>query len=746
MTSAWGWVEETFLRVLNVSWQAALLVALVVVVQRLLRGRISATVRHAMWGLVLVRLLLLWSVPAPFSVYNAVEEVTALFTSSEQPAQSTLLYVDGKLADSTSPDAARAAQAAMAGGSSTTITRVNSSDLPSMPLHSRGLSPWFVGAAIWLAGSTTMIAFMVAQGRTLARRVTKQRLVVKPQVLELLEDCKQRMGVNTWLAMVVTPCVEGPALLGAIRPRLLLPPALLESASSEHLRYVFLHELAHLKRGDILIGWLVNVLLAVHWFNPALWWARKRITADRELACDAHVLSVLNFEERRGYGHALLDQFQKFRPPAWSPGLASVLEGKTNMERRIAMVTQFSETTRWSKAFAACVLALFGVLVLTDAQEPATDISITPADVFTFVADNGGRMIAATITNSGPKDREVAVTFYEGDPDAGGKKINTGALIVPAGGKATEAISWAAQSQSQKYTIVAVVDPENAIQESDESNNRVTQEVSVADRVPSTGSRRQMGGMGGIGAPSVKPSISVVRSTTSAGVGGLGGLGAPSAASGGLAAGRKTTSVSNALKQLGLYFKMYANETPGEYYPPLRLEPAQLLPDLDAKIVSSNGAEGKLLRSYFGDDSEGAMALLDVNRCVYLGFALQSDEDVKAFASAYTKAMENVEGGDIDSDLPNPGPQGPPEKIRRLREGIERFFITDINNPAAGAIEQSQIPTVIEWPDQNKPFGGHVLYMDGHVEYLKYPDQFPMSEETINALRGLAKLPPIKTR
>lgn len=748
MSSAWGWMEEAFLRVLSVSWQAALLVALVVAVQRLLRGRISATVRHAMWGLVLVRLVLLWSVPAPFSVYNAVDGAAVFFTASERPVQPPLLYIDGSLAESASPDAARAAQASQSAGASTMTTMVRPSDIPSAPLHPRGLSPWLIGAGIWLAGTVTMIAFMAAQGRRLARRVAKQRLVVKQEVLDLLEDCKQRMGVNTWLAVAVTPCVEGPALLGAIRPRLLLPPALLESATSDHLRYVFLHELAHLKRGDILVGWLANVLLAVHWFNPVLWWARKRITADRELACDAHVLSVLDFEERRGYGHALLDQFQKFRPPAWSPGLASVLEGKTNMERRIAMVTQFNETTRRSRAFAACVLALFGVLVLTDAQEPPTDISIAPEGVFTFVADNGGRMIAATISNSGPKDLPVTITFYEGDPDAGGKKINTGALEVPAGGTATEAISWAAQPRETKYTIVAVVDPENVISESDETNNRVQQEVTVAEAAQTRELQRSMGAAG---ARLHLERIRVVREPAGAGTGGAGGSAALSAKDAGLGTGRKSANVQNGFKLIGLYMKMYANESPGAYFPPLRNEPGQLMIDLDAQIVSGQGTSGVRFREFLADDSEGTEALLDINRCVYLGFALQSDEDVEAFASAYAKAVasakaksaENAAEFDIDNDLPNPGPQGPSEKIRRLREGIERFYITDINNPAASAIEQSKIPTMIEWPDQNKPLGGQVLFMDGHVERIAYPGKFPMTEKTINTLRTLAKLPPI---
>jgi prepilin-type N-terminal cleavage/methylation domain-containing protein/prepilin-type processing-associated H-X9-DG protein len=73
--------------------------------------------------------------------------------------------------------------------------------------------------------------------------------------------------------------------------------------------------------------------------------------------------------------------------------------------------------------------------------------------------------------------------------------------------------------------------------------------------------------------------------------------------------------------------------------------------------------------------------------------------------------------------------------IYRTREGIERFLITDINNPAASAMAQSEI--AILWDEtatnpaafNHVPGGSNVLYMDGHVEFSKYPSEgFPVNE------------------
>ena len=73
----------------------------------------------------------------------------------------------------------------------------------------------------------------------------------------------------------------------------------------------------------------------------------------------------------------------------------------------------------------------------------------------------------------------------------------------------------------------------------------------------------------------------------------------------------------------------------------------------------------------------------------------------------------------------------------RLREGIERFFITDINNPAASAVAQSDVWVMFDEIAQadsasgvmfnHIPGGCNVLYMDGHVEFIRYPGKFPVT-------------------
>jgi prepilin-type processing-associated H-X9-DG protein len=68
-----------------------------------------------------------------------------------------------------------------------------------------------------------------------------------------------------------------------------------------------------------------------------------------------------------------------------------------------------------------------------------------------------------------------------------------------------------------------------------------------------------------------------------------------------------------------------------------------------------------------------------------------------------------------------------PHDAYRLREGVERFFITDINNPAGSAMAQSELAVMFDQMSDSVdefnhiPGGSNVLYMDGHVEFLRYP-------------------------
>ena len=175
------------------------------------------------------------------------------------------------------------------------------------------------------------------------------------------------MGIRTVLGVVLTERIMTPALFGFIRPRLLLPNRILETLSLEDMRYIFLHELAHLKRHDILFGWVAALLQALHWFNPLVWLAFRRMRMDRELACDALALSSLRSEKVQAYGRTIVNLLERFSQPRRLPALAGILESKSHLKRRITMIARFKKHSyRWS-ALAVAALVMLGSVTLTGA-------------------------------------------------------------------------------------------------------------------------------------------------------------------------------------------------------------------------------------------------------------------------------------------------------------------------------------------------------------------------------------------
>jgi prepilin-type N-terminal cleavage/methylation domain-containing protein/prepilin-type processing-associated H-X9-DG protein len=115
--------------------------------------------------------------------------------------------------------------------------------------------------------------------------------------------------------------------------------------------------------------------------------------------------------------------------------------------------------------------------------------------------------------------------------------------------------------------------------------------------------------------------------------------------------------------------------------------------------------------------------------------------DAATMLGAMTAAMESATAieEDLDASLPVAGDV----TILRLKEGIERFLITDINNPAGSAKAQSNIFVMNDWVStdlgqefNHVPGGSNVLYLDGHVEFIKYPGKWPMNP-MMAVLQGL---------
>jgi prepilin-type N-terminal cleavage/methylation domain-containing protein/prepilin-type processing-associated H-X9-DG protein len=245
----------------------------------------------------------------------------------------------------------------------------------------------------------------------------------------------------------------------------------------------------------------------------------------------------------------------------------------------------------------------------------------------------------------------------------------------------------------------------------------------------------------------------------------------------------RRASCANNLKQFGLIFKMYANEAPGGKFPPNKYagyaddhtctkpqgldfyyQPDVVYPEYltDVNVcmcpsdpnTADDIAAGKWHCDW--DRTQVCPCKWNSRSYIYLSWATTAQTLVAPGADAndpnpgygivnaaflaiagdlgVTQATRAAQSAKVDRDIPfSDYVAGDPTVLYRLREGIERFFITDINNPAASARAQSEISVFFDELStdihefNHIPGGANVLFMDGHVEFIRYPGIWPVT-------------------
>lgn len=357
LTQLGQWIWRT-------SLQATLAFFLVAVAQAILRRQLPPRWVTALGLLVMIRLALPWLPASPLSLYQfwprgPERQESLLHFEDRWNTVSVVAEIERLIAGPRLPASRRSS---FAPGQAPPPAQDGISSAPPLWLEWLRLHPF---TALWLAGMLALGPTLLIKSFRLTRRISRVRPITESRWLNLLEDCKTDMGLHIPLTLVETDHVHGPMLMGFIRPRLLLPEGLLELLTADQARCIFLHELAHIRRKDILLGWFIAFLLLLHWFNPLVWLASLRFRADRELACDAEALAHLATEQRPEYGRTLLQLAETLSAAPLIPTLAGIVEHENDLKRRMIMIMRFRRPKVLASLCGGVALLLLGVCVLT---------------------------------------------------------------------------------------------------------------------------------------------------------------------------------------------------------------------------------------------------------------------------------------------------------------------------------------------------------------------------------------------
>ncbi|HUY88675.1 MAG TPA: M56 family metallopeptidase [Pirellulales bacterium] len=255
-------------------------------------------------------------------------------------------------------------------------------------VHSALVCIWALGAA-WMG---VLQAVRVAR----LQRLLRGAEAAPDSLTALVEELAAQLGVAT-PRVLLTSAACSPMIFAWGRVRLVWPKSLAEPFDGDARRAVIAHELAHLRRRDHWVGWLELAASCGWWWNPLFWYVRRQLRETAELACDAWVLALLP-GGRRAYAQALIEVSEMISwTAAPAPAVGMGASARHLFKRRLTMILRERVPCR-APLVGLALIGLLGIAVLpgwTKGQAP-NDAEIKRLEVRLAALANELRALRST--------------------------------------------------------------------------------------------------------------------------------------------------------------------------------------------------------------------------------------------------------------------------------------------------------------------------------------------------------------
>lgn len=193
---------------------------------------------------------------------------------------------------------------------------------------------------IWFLGTIAFTLTFFSGVKKINKRVSKN--IYKDERLEnILRECRMQLSIKKKVKIILQEYKKVPSIFGIINPSILITPKILQE-NNETIKYIFLHELSHYKRKDLLFNYILLFILSIHWFNPVVWFLFKKIRQDIEIGADELASRKLDINARKEYGMVLIKLLRNCVEENYTASMLCMSDTGKNMERRIHMIKRKS--------------------------------------------------------------------------------------------------------------------------------------------------------------------------------------------------------------------------------------------------------------------------------------------------------------------------------------------------------------------------------------------------------------------
>ncbi len=329
---------------------SSVLILVVIALRYVLRGKLSLRMQYALWLLVLVRLL----VPVSFgasdlSVMNAVPERAP---TAQQSIYRQDIIGERNDAPANAGTVGIPAQSMSEAAPPNLVQNVTTATVTAPTVEK---TDWArIAKTVWLAGAAALGLVFLAVNLRFGKKLRRSR--------ERVEE------TDACLPVYESGETDTPCLFGVAKPSIYVTPD--TRTEAETLRYALAHEQTHYRHGDNLWAVLRGVCLALHWYNPLVWWAAELSRRDAELACDEATIRRIGESERAAYGRTLIRMTCEKRPALLVTATMMTDSGK-GLKERISMLVKKPKTAAYTAVAVLLIAGLSVACTFTGGRENA---------------------------------------------------------------------------------------------------------------------------------------------------------------------------------------------------------------------------------------------------------------------------------------------------------------------------------------------------------------------------------------
>ncbi|MEI4616512.1 M56 family metallopeptidase [Bacillus cereus] len=391
------WLIET-------SLMASILVGFILCIKVLFRNKLTPRWQYMLWIVLMIRLLLPWSPDSSYSIYSLLSYSSSVseVIPKNMPATENIVNIESD-------------RKVELESNSKMVTKTSEPEVKVSSEKQTTFSLYKLALYVWLAGVIILAAITFLTNRRLYSYIKKQPDITDEQVATVFNCCKQSMKMKKAVSLRLAGKIASPTVFSFFRPKVLLSKKHMKVLNEQQLQYVFYHELAHIKRNDVAVNWIMYSLIILNWFNPILWYAYFCMREDQELACDAYALTFIDKEEQIAYGHTIITLLQHYSYQV--PSLANLSRNKRTLKRRIIMIKKFQKKSyRLSLLGVIAIVAIASLFLFnaraTEGKEKQEDKVEQSKDAFQNAVD----MLFGTEENA-KKEYRYSARVYENKTD-----------------------------------------------------------------------------------------------------------------------------------------------------------------------------------------------------------------------------------------------------------------------------------------------------------------------------------------